>query len=293
MSAGLFARYLLDRGVARAEALSTVAKHVLESLGEEQQPLCAVAGSLGLAWLESAFSRIEPTHKLAASLMSTSVSEELHEHINPPWRTFCVTVPHGILPIIPRFLNFETTHIFMHTRPDGGVSSYGVSDGGIQEIVEHGSMRGLVLDAKLLGSFEGCNTDDLLDAEQELILRRSRAYNRLVLGCCLELATLPNLATATSSARQRLAARPKSAEPRCWTLKLRRPVQVDAREHLRNYLSDISARSITVQTLVRGHWRAQPHGPGRTLRRPVHIEPFWRGPVDAPIALRPHLLGNS
>ncbi|MER7457316.1 hypothetical protein [Micromonospora sp. NPDC126480] len=36
---------------------------------------------------------------------------------------------------------------------------------------------------------------------------------------------------------------------------------------------------------VSGHWRNQPYGPGRTLRRPVYINPFLRGPDDAPIKL--------
>ncbi|MGK5740113.1 hypothetical protein [Micromonospora sp. URMC 103] len=36
---------------------------------------------------------------------------------------------------------------------------------------------------------------------------------------------------------------------------------------------------------VSGHWRNQPYGPGRSLRRPVYISPFLRGPDDAPIIL--------
>ncbi|MEU1687882.1 hypothetical protein [Micromonospora sp. NPDC005707] len=36
---------------------------------------------------------------------------------------------------------------------------------------------------------------------------------------------------------------------------------------------------------VSGHWRNQPYGPGRALRRPVYINPFLRGPDDAPIKL--------
>ncbi|MEV4545252.1 hypothetical protein [Micromonospora echinaurantiaca] len=36
---------------------------------------------------------------------------------------------------------------------------------------------------------------------------------------------------------------------------------------------------------VSGHWRNQPYGPGRTLRRPIYISPFLRGPEEAPIKL--------
>lgn len=38
---------------------------------------------------------------------------------------------------------------------------------------------------------------------------------------------------------------------------------------------------------VRGHWRNQPHGPARTLRKLTWIQPYWKGPEDAPVAPTP------
>jgi hypothetical protein len=46
-----------------------------------------------------------------------------------------------------------------------------------------------------------------------------------------------------------------------------------------------TGRTHTSRVWVTGHWRNQPYGPGRTLRRPVYIHPFLRGPEDAPIKL--------
>lgn len=43
-------------------------------------------------------------------------------------------------------------------------------------------------------------------------------------------------------------------------------------------------RAYTVRWMVRGHWRQQPYGPQRTLRRPVWINPHVKGPADAPLA---------
>ncbi|PTA43547.1 hypothetical protein [Micromonospora sp. RP3T] len=34
---------------------------------------------------------------------------------------------------------------------------------------------------------------------------------------------------------------------------------------------------------VSGHWRNQAHGPGRSLRRPVYINPFLKGPAESPV----------
>ncbi|MER7006277.1 hypothetical protein ABT297_24985 [Dactylosporangium sp. NPDC000555] len=44
-------------------------------------------------------------------------------------------------------------------------------------------------------------------------------------------------------------------------------------------------RAYTNRVWVTGHWRDQPYGPGRALRRPVYIHPHLRGPKDAEIKL--------
>lgn len=41
------------------------------------------------------------------------------------------------------------------------------------------------------------------------------------------------------------------------------------------------------RTVVSGHWRNQPYGPGRASTKPIYIEPYLKGPSDAPIIIRP------
>lgn len=55
-----------------------------------------------------------------------------------------------------------------------------------------------------------------------------------------------------------------------------------------------TARPYTQRVWVTGHWRNQPYGPGRTLRRPVYIHPHLRGPEEAKINLSTtvRVLGN-
>lgn len=43
-----------------------------------------------------------------------------------------------------------------------------------------------------------------------------------------------------------------------------------------------------IQRLVRGHHKRQVVGIGRSGRRVIWIEPYWRGPEDAPILTRPY-----
>lgn len=42
-------------------------------------------------------------------------------------------------------------------------------------------------------------------------------------------------------------------------------------------------RTYRVRWIVRPHWRSQPYGPGRALRRPVLIAPYIKGPEGAPL----------
>lgn len=38
--------------------------------------------------------------------------------------------------------------------------------------------------------------------------------------------------------------------------------------------------------MVRGHWRLQPYGPQRTLRKAIWIDPYVKGPEDKPLDVR-------
>lgn len=40
--------------------------------------------------------------------------------------------------------------------------------------------------------------------------------------------------------------------------------------------------------VVRGHWKQQPCGPGRSERRMIFVEPYWKGPADAPAVAHAH-----
>lgn len=40
------------------------------------------------------------------------------------------------------------------------------------------------------------------------------------------------------------------------------------------------------QHVVRGHWKSQRHGPGRSLQKKIRIEPYWRGPRLSEAVLR-------
>lgn len=41
------------------------------------------------------------------------------------------------------------------------------------------------------------------------------------------------------------------------------------------------------RTVVSGHWRRQPYGPGLASKKLIYIEPYLKGPSGAPIIMRP------
>lgn len=63
---------------------------------------------------------------------------------------------------------------------------------------------------------------------------------------------------------------------------------VSLRRLVRKQLGEVrhAERTLQHRFIVRGHWRDQPYGPGRTEHRPVYIAPYVKGPADAPFMER-------
>lgn len=54
---------------------------------------------------------------------------------------------------------------------------------------------------------------------------------------------------------------------------------------------DSKHREINARFIVRGHWRNQPYGPDNSLRRPVWIKPYYKGPeISELIKNRPYMV---
>lgn len=77
----------------------------------------------------------------------------------------------------------------------------------------------------------------------------------------------------------------QGADKKGRTSRGRTPVQlIDLRRLAeRNTETDESGRHYTHRFVVRGHWRRQPHGPGRSQIRLQFIEPHIKGPAGAPL----------
>jgi hypothetical protein len=66
---------------------------------------------------------------------------------------------------------------------------------------------------------------------------------------------------------------------------------LDCRPAVHRYMGGSASAPPAVQSIVRGHFKRQVVGISRAGRRVIWIEPYWRGPEDAPILARPYKIG--
>lgn len=118
----------------------------------------------------------------------------------------------------------------------------------------------------------------------------AKVANNLVASICLALTNPDDFKKAHSSKRTKGNNRigpPILGQAR---FMLSAPVKIDLRGRLHDVLSGKVGSSPKVQFLVRGHWREQAHGPSRSLRKHMWIEPFWKGPEESRVLLRNYQL---
>ena len=73
--------------------------------------------------------------------------------------------------------------------------------------------------------------------------------------------------------------------PQYTSFEIHSSIKINLHHAMREYV-ERGGSSPTVQTMVAGHWKRVPFGPGRAQRRLQHIHPYWRGDLTAPISTR-------
>lgn len=226
-------------------------------------------------WATTGFQVIEPSHKLTASLMCTSFPEEFIDNLELPWSSFAVKIPDNVISNDEHFM-------WVH----------GISDGSKKVKLLLQTPGGFAHFSGTLSEINKASTDYWENSDQaKSRLEADRHHDvmkRLFIGVCAEVMSYR---TSLAEGLGPLA-KPVKRGPRVTnTFKLTRHVTVDVRQVVRDYIRG-NGRSPTVQTLVRGHWKQQPCGAKLVDRKFIHVEPYWRGPETAPVAVRLHLIGS-
>jgi hypothetical protein len=127
----------------------------------------------------------------------------------------------------------------------------------------------------------------------DLDARTGKLLTRIALGSCLAMSS-PGAVKPVGKHPHGWTKGPgrNGAEPVSRAFQITTDVSVDCRPAVEAFLAG-DRKSLSVQFLVRGHWRNQACGPGLTERRATWIAPYWKGPETAPIAVKTHKVGTQ
>lgn len=299
--------------------------------GRSAEQRASYISQLGFAkeWAEEGFPQVVIGDRLFASFAATNIPAEEAPELGLPWSCFIVRVPERYMVPIDiahttvdrggaavgpeksrdRIGYIRVRRNWMVGEPAPSLAAHwGGTQNGYEFAVvpeRHPWASGPVAFrnlAELLTPREMMVADRMrdgtmvrapLDADEEFKGQTQRitgAMRRMFAGCVVEMMSPKSHAGGSGdSSRKRKMDRPTTSA----TTVLRREVVVDCRDWLTSYMSHETDRTLTVQTLVRGHWKRQPCGPASSERRYVHIEPYWRGPEGAPIAVRSHVMKGT
>lgn len=263
-------------------ALSYAAQHESPLMGALLQlPPVQLRFGWAARWYEQAMPRIVWSDQhFPEMLMASNADPSVIELVRPPWSAFLIDLPRGLLfsdsPLTHQ--RDELVHILVQTieREDGELVWIFMAEGRKGcELWRHGlsTSQILSLDESMLSELYS----DEMTAEDMRVLT---LLGRLIVGVCLTLSDPTNVREAKRTKKSRShSRRSKNAVPLTRNFILGKPISLRCRATLQEWVKKGTRKGVSpnVQTLVRGHWKMQPHGPANSLRKLIHLTPFWRG----------------
>jgi hypothetical protein len=232
----------------------------------------------GLTWRQNGFARLEVGHKLASALMFTDAPDS----VQSPWPCWSLIVPNGLLGDLPvqRIWCFaDRPAVLLISSPSnfGLIQVLQDDDKGLHEEIE--------------------KNDGTKYADQ--ILRALPLLRNLIRGVCLTLSDPSEWRKGDWYGKPSGSEIKKPSKHKELPVGERyvvgAPVKIDLREEVLEHMRTgrVGGSSPTKLFLVRGHWRRQAHGPKASLRKTIWVEPFWKGPEEARVLLRPYQANDS
>ena len=270
-----------------------------------------VAGKDNMSWADLMFrtgwyacgmQSFQMSHTLAAQFMATTVSPDCFDLLEMPWPSFAIRLPTDMVylshrdntpclmtdllvttteysntPLVSLTLFGEGTAVFRATRPSLAELLLPVKYD--EKQIQEQYTRGLEF------------WSELSVKSKEADFRVYAAMQNLVASLLAHLTDRSLSVDPTKSTVEEPFAKDikRLKTPGRREHKLRMPISLDVKDHVRAYLRG-EGKPPKAQTLVMGHYKMQPHGPQNTLRKLIYRKPFWRGPKDGPVAIRPHIV---
>lgn len=257
--------------------------------------------TVGLArWADNGYPQVVMGHKFAAALLCSTVSNDVLELVEPPWDGFVIEVPNDLLLVHHNTKDCDvsirrivvTKHKNVHVPGKKAWMYVAQADQGLNLWRFGVDTKDLLpphLDDMTL-KYTDPTMVELSDRDERI----QALIGRLIVNVCLAMND-PTLVKKVGPAHKDYEANAKkraSPEPTARTFQVGKPVILDFREKVRDYVLGRSKERVmsAVQWMVCGHFANQPHGPRNSLRKQIWREPHWSGAADAPILVRPHVL---
>ena len=259
-------------------------------------PQSQIAYSGAALWYHQGLPQVVMGHKYAAALLATKLSKDVVASIRPPWRAFFIEVPKGLLLARDnqRGEDVSITGILVAqlSHKDGGKRwvYYAISESQVT-LWAHGVTSEHLVKGDTSANYE----NDLFIADiQDIDLRTASLIGRLILNVCLAMSDPTNVKPPKETKSSKKAHNERTSnEPKARTYILGSTPSVDCRQHVAEYVRTGrvgTSTQLSVQLMVAGHWKNQAHGPELSLRKLLWIEPYWKGPEEAPVIVKPHAL---
>lgn len=258
-------------------------------------------------WADQGFPTITMGERLAAALCATNVPEDMYGDVKAPWKAFVIEIPSGLFTVYdPEHQErVRATRILVQYVVDSKGDSewwwtlFSEKD---QHFWRQGTVEQILKPIEFREREQERYRIHAGEAFADEIRQDERIYHvisRLICNVVLTL-TDPERVRPVGSSHKRYSSRGESHNDRLGPPEQRvfiigKPINLDCRERLRDYLEGRSGKTfkVTTQFLVHGHWRWQPYGPKHSLRRRQWLEPFWKGPEGGVIPVRDHHLEDE
>lgn len=259
-----------------------------------------LAELLGMAkWIDSACRTIECDEKYFAAMACTSIGATSFVDVKVPWDAFVVRIPGESISVgttaFDRVLVWTTAALGIErsSEHDAWFKLYPRSHDkehlGVTQFSPHGISDLLFKTGKVNGAEAGMGNPPE-DLSEDEYIRACDSVRRAIVGLLYTMQHTTNFREHPSGKRK-----PNSrfGPPAHRTILVGRPIEIDCRQALRDFVTKGERSAPSVQSLVRGHYKRQVVGTGRESRKVIWVEPYWRGPEDAPILARPYKMGDQ
>jgi hypothetical protein len=238
-------------------------------------------------WVDQGCPRVVIDPKYAALLMATDMSKAVLEHVIVPWHAFLIEIPSDLLSTELPDGTLDPIHRIMFQ------SLVNLDGERVCNIIGVGNQLSLWRHSVPLTELASDTTpEEMTDWGTGIEVtsrddRVVRMMGRLILSACAALTDNSNSHRQKPAKGSGYKNRRAQGLVAIQTFVLGRPIEINCRQAIQDYINTGAKRKgLTVQFMVRGHWRHQPYGPQHSLRKFIPIEPYWKGPEDAKILTR-------